>query len=157
MLEFQLIQSHPFYHMTVLYQFIYRVLNLDFFTEDKFSFCLWEGATTLEMLAFKFVAIFYAFLLVLVTVLIINKCKLKTKLCHSLRIATIRSYIIHGLSAFLITCYIKCAQVAFHILIPGRLMGMPSSSFEHNPRLTICLFFQNTRISVCLIFLLNLS
>ncbi len=143
MLEFQLIKSHPFYHMTVLYQFIYRVLNLDFFTEDKFSFCLWEGATTLEMLAFKFVAIFYAFLLVLVTVLIINKCKLKTKLCHSLRIATIRSYIIHGLSAFLITCYIKCAQIAFHILIPGRLMGMPSSSFEHNPRLKVVLFSGN--------------
>ncbi len=143
MLELQIIKSHPFYYMTLMYHFIYRVLNLEFFTEDRLAFCLWEGATTLDMLAFKFVAVCYAFLLILGSILVINKCRLKMKLCHSLRITTIRSYIIHGLSAFLITCYIKCAQVAFHILIPGRLMGMPTTSSHHNPQLNVVLFSGN--------------
>ncbi len=143
MLEFQLIKSRPFYYMTLLYRFIYRVLNLDFFTEDELSFCLWRGATTLGILTFKFVTIFYAFLLVLVSILIVNKCKFKIKCFRSLRIATIQSYIIHGLSAFLITCYIKCAQVAFHILIPGRLAGMPVTAPNHNPHIKVVFFSGN--------------
>ena len=132
MMEFQLIKSRPLYYITLLYRFIYRIFNLDFFTGDTLSFCLWEGATTLDILAFKFVTVFYAFLLVLVSILIVNKFKLNVRCCRHFRFTTIKSYIIHGLSAFLITCYIKCAQVSFNILIPGRLAGMAHESLRHN-------------------------
>ncbi|XP_064401532.1 uncharacterized protein LOC135347456 [Halichondria panicea] len=144
MMEFQLLKSKSLYYITVLYRFIYRVFNLDFFTEDALSFCLWKGATTLDTLAFKFVTVFYAFLLVLVSILIVNKYKLNVRCCRQFRFTTIKSYIIHGLSAFLITCYIKCAQVSLNILIPGRLTGMAHEPSRHDP-LKVVYFSGNIR------------
>ena len=56
-------------------KFIYRFFNLDFFVTNSFSFCLWEGATMLSILTFKFVTVTYALLLVLVTIKLMNTCK----------------------------------------------------------------------------------
>ena len=131
MLEFQLMKSRPLFSLTKLYKFVYRTLNLDFFTLDALSYCLWEGATTLGLLSFKYVTVFYAFVLILVSVFVLNKCQVR--LCQRIRLTSIRSYVIHGLSAFLITCYVKCAQIFFQILVPGRLRGMEKQSSAYNP------------------------
>ena len=48
---------------------IYKVLNLDFFNAKQ---CLWKGATTLDVLAFKFLTVFYALALVFVTIWLTN-------------------------------------------------------------------------------------
>ena len=55
------------YTFTKAHRFIYRLFNLDFFSTNELSFCLWEGATTLDVVAFKFVTVTYALLLVLAT------------------------------------------------------------------------------------------
>ena len=39
--------------LTSIYLFTYRMFNLNFFTYDGLSFCLWEGANTLDIFAFK--------------------------------------------------------------------------------------------------------
>ena len=131
MLEFQLRKSLPLFSLTKMYRFVYRTLNLDFFTLDALSYCLWEGATTLGLLSFKYVTVLYAFVLILASVFILNKCQVRC--CQRIRFTTIRSYVIHGLSAFLITCYVKCAQIFFHIFVPGRLKGMENQSSVYDP------------------------
>lgn len=66
-----------------------NVFNLNFLIHDRLSFCLWENASSLDVLAFKYVTIAYAFSLVIITVLVLNYCKFeeclkkirRTKLC----------------------------------------------------------------------------
>ena len=49
--------------------FIYHFFNLDFSHLDSLSFCLWEGATTLDIIAVKYITIVLAF------VLVVSECK----------------------------------------------------------------------------------
>ena len=56
------------------YQFLYGFLNLDFFTIDWLSFCLWPKATALDMLAFKYITIVYALSLVILVIWFMNRC-----------------------------------------------------------------------------------
>ena len=110
--------------LTELYEFIYRIFNLEFFNINSLSFCLWEGARTMDMLTFKLVSILYGLFLILVTVLLIKKCG------YHLKRSKMESYIIHGLTAFLVSCYIQCAQISFRILNPIYLDGVGSHSLN---------------------------
>lgn len=44
-----------------VYLFIYRSFNMEFFVHNRLSFCLWKGATTLDIIAFTYVTIFLCF------------------------------------------------------------------------------------------------
>lgn len=100
------------------------MFNLDFFTLERLSFCLWENATTLDMYAMKYVSIVYSLCLVLCTVALLN-CKFKTlqKCLRRLRRADpdIGTSIIHGLSGFLVMCYSQCTYISLQILTPATL------------------------------------
>ena len=102
---------------TQAYKCIYNSFNLEFFEIDEFSFCLWEGAGTLDVMAIKYVTMFYAFLLILLTVLIMNRCANCCK-CPCKPEKSLKKSIIHGLSAFLVLCYVQCMRVTFRILTP---------------------------------------
>lgn len=102
--------------------FIYNAFNLEFFSTESLAFCLWRGTGTLDVLIVKYATMTYAFLLVLVTVLIFNRFQLCCK-----RAFSDKSYVIHGLSAFLITCYVQCMRVSFQILLPTHLSGLSTS------------------------------
>ena len=54
--------------------FVYGFFNLNFFDLYSLSFCLWEGASTLDAITFKFITVTFAFLLVLTVFLIMNIC-----------------------------------------------------------------------------------
>ena len=116
------------YTFTKAHRFIYRLFNLDFFSTNELSFCLWEGATTLDVVAFKFVTVAYALLLVLATILLMNFCNVY-RWCPSLKVSTVKSSIIHGLSAFLIMCYAQCTKVSFNIL---EYTGLCSRGYQYN-------------------------
>jgi hypothetical protein len=94
---------------------IYRLLNFDFFSASKLSFCLWNGATSLDMIVFKFVTVTYALLLIFITVWLMNKCNVYQRL-SCLRVSTVKHSIIHGLSAFLVMVYAQCVKVSFKLL-----------------------------------------
>ena len=94
---------------------IYRFLNFDFFSANELAFCLWKGATSLDMIVFKFVTVMYALLLIVVTIWIMNKCNVYQHL-SCLRVSTVKRSIIHGLSAFLVMVYAQCAKVSFKLL-----------------------------------------
>ena len=103
--------------LTETAHFIYRFFNFDFFDIKGLSFCLWENATTLDVLAFKYFTVVYALILVILTVTIMNVCNCY-RICSCLTPRTVKSSVIHGLSAFLVMCYVQCAKVSFHLLTP---------------------------------------
>ena len=99
------------------YQLLYGFLNLDFFTMETISFCLWHNATALDMLAFKYITIIYALSLVILVIWFMNRCggRYFRNCC---RITTIKSFVIHDISAFLIICYSQSVLVS-HSLVNG--------------------------------------
>ena len=101
--------------LTKCHQFIYRLFNLDFFSTDHLSFCLWEGATVLDAMAMKYVTITFALGLVFCTVLALNTWRCR-RFFSSLKRRTLKGAVIHGLSAFFVMCYSQCTRVSFQIL-----------------------------------------
>ena len=96
----------------ILSQF-YRPFNLDFFTTEPLSFCLWKGSDTLDTLLMKYVTVGFALFLVLITI-VIFRCR-----CTNIRFKrfqTTNSVLIQGLSAFFVLCYSQSARVSFDIL-----------------------------------------
>ena len=117
--------------LTSVYRFFYGMFNLDFFKyEDKLSFCLWNDATVLDVLAFKYLTTAFALLLLVILILCFrsrfwNKCETAWERCqrtlqHSQHH---NSWVIHGISAFLVISYTQCAKVSFEILTWTQLQG----------------------------------
>ena len=103
--------------LTKGYQLIYGIFNFDMFQIDSLSFCLWPNASALDMLAFKYVTIVYALLLVISVIWFMNKFHSITKHCGMCcRITTVKTSVIHGVSAFLILCYSQCLKVSLNLL-----------------------------------------
>ena len=102
------------------YQIVYGFLNLDFFNAESLSFCLWKGASALDMLAFKFFTILYTMLLIVVVIWVMNKCggRCLGKYC---RITAIKISLIHGISTFLVICYAQCVKISLSLLLPVHL------------------------------------
>ena len=95
--------------------FLHRPFNLNFFTFEQVSFCLWKGSTVIDVLLMKYVTVAFALILILVAMFFISRCRCsRFKLCAKFR--TPNSILIHGLSAFFVLCYYKSARVTFHIL-----------------------------------------
>ncbi len=106
------------YTLCVLHylELMYSMLNLDFFVHDKLSFCLWEGASSLSIIAIKYVTIAYSLILVIIVIILLDKCCNRVQRMHS-RIH--KTTVIHGLSSFLILCYFQCTKVSLLILTPA--------------------------------------
>ncbi len=103
-------------------EFIYRMFDLEFFTSNALSFCLWQGASSLDVLAMKYVTIVYSLILVTVVVILLRRFTIGEKIMR--RIFKKRNTdisIIHGLSGFLILCYSQCTKVSLLILTPATL------------------------------------
>ena len=100
-------------------RFIYGLFNLQL---DIVEHCLWKGATTLDVLAMKYVAVVYSLALVMGLVFIFNCCSCTKihKLCAWQR-RSFHSSVIHGISAFLVMCYTQCARTTILILQNGSL------------------------------------
>jgi hypothetical protein len=117
------------------YQVIYGFFNLDFFNIDALSFCLWSSTTALDMLAFKYVTIVYALLLVVSVVMLTHRCggRYLGKCC---RITKLKTSVIHGMSTFLVICYAQCVKVSLtllqgytYALHKGNRMNLPTVVF----------------------------
>ena len=107
-------------YLSFPYRLIYRLFNFDFFSLEPISFCFWKSATTLDILAVKFVTIAYALFLVFFTVHILNSWKCKM-LCAWFRPRTLRAALTHGLTTLLVICVSQCARISTSILAVTRL------------------------------------
>ena len=99
------------------YKFIYGFFNLDFFDSEPLSFCMRKNASALDMLALKYITIFYTLLLIVAVIWIMNKCggRCCGRFC---RITTIRTSVVHGISTFLVICYANCVKTSLDLLVP---------------------------------------
>ena len=134
------------------YKVIYGFFNLDYFDSESVSFCLWQGATALDMLAFKYVTVLYALLLIVAVIWIMNKCggRCLGKVC---RITAIKTSVVHGISTFLVICYAQCIKVSLSLLIPVDIHIEESSKFKPEPRVWLngnILYFSNQHLRYAL-------
>ncbi len=110
------LDTHDF--LLDIHAFTYGFLNLNFETTSTYlSFCLWKGATTLNILAMKYVTIVYSVILVLCLVKFLNHCTCH-RICTFCRKQSFGNSIIYGLSAFLVMCYSQGTRVTLTILHP---------------------------------------
>lgn len=122
-----------------VYRFVTRIFNLNFFAVDSLSFCLWSKASTLDLLAFKYITILYASTLVIVIIVVFKYCHSKCLNNMLVRIkgesaASTKSTIIHGVSGFLVICYSECTRISLLLLTPVPLYaGNETGNFvKHN-------------------------
>lgn len=116
----------------IVLKFFLGIFNLNFFSHDHLSFCLWENASSLDMLTFKYVTIIYSFSLVFLTIFVLNFCKLASlENCLSKfrgKKKNFSSSIIHGLSGFLVVCYSQCTKISLLILTPATIYNTKAIS-----------------------------
>ena len=102
-------------HANSIYLFILGSFNFDFFKyNDSLSFCLWNGATVLDVLVFKYITSLYVIILLGVLLLVFKIPKCNRCLCYGR--SRQRNWGVHGISAFLVLSYTQCAKVSFQIL-----------------------------------------
>ena len=107
--------SPPITVLSTVYKVIYGFFSLNFFNIEPLSFCIWENASVLDMLSFKYITIAYSLLLVLGVIFFMRYCAARC-LGRYYSITSLRNSVIHGLSAFLVLCYGQCIKVSFSIL-----------------------------------------
>ena len=117
------------------YQIIYGFFNLNILEISPLSFCLLPNASALDILAFKYITIIYALFLVILVIWLMNKCYSITR-CFGkyCRIATVKTSIIHGLSAFLVLCYSQSLTVSLHLLRGYHLVARQGSNLKVSKR-----------------------
>lgn len=101
------------------YNLIYGVFSLNFFSIEPLSFCVFPDGTALDVLALRLISVLYAFLLIVAVVIYIRYCGYR--LGRFIRITTIRSSVIHGLTAFIVVSYVQCVKASMNILLPKSL------------------------------------
>ena len=119
-----------------IHQVIYGLFNFNFFNLEPASFCLWSNASVLDVIAFKYISVLFAFILLLSIVLFLKYCT-----CDCLRtknkvfaVGKNRS-VVHSMSAVLVICYAQCTNISFQILTKTTLRGAGSE-----PRHTVTLY-----------------
>lgn len=101
--------------------FFFSLVNLNYFNIEGMSFCLWKGATTLDIISWKYVTIAYALFLIFATVRLLNTTKCK-QICIWWRPHTLKNAVIHGFTTFLVMSYSQCAKVSFSLLVYDSLL-----------------------------------
>ena len=109
-----------------IYTVLYSTLNLDFFDIDKLSFCLWNGATTLEMISIQYVSVVYAVLLIIGLVYAFKCC-----CCSKCKCCTKNYSVVQGLTAFLVLSYFKCAFITFKLLDHRIIRGIGLKNYRY--------------------------
>lgn len=120
-----------------VFKVIFGPLNADFFVEDNMSFCLWNGATVLDNLAFKYVTAFMG--VILLSLMCFCKCcsfeKVIPKLfcCPQVK-QHVKEHISKGspillsIVTFFIIFYEQITVTSFQILAPAELYGKGKKS-----------------------------
>ena len=116
-----------------IHTFLIGFLSLDFFRLDELSFCLWNGATVLHNLTFRYLTTLVTILLLGSFILLIQHNPLETKLlrkvsCDKLinwagKSKLFKNAIVHGISTFLILSYTQYTVTSFQILARLPLYG----------------------------------
>ena len=118
----------PMFAKTALniYSTIASMLRLSFFQTDKLAFCLSESASNMDVVAVKYLTVFYTLLLIAIVVIALRYFNFKavSKLRSKFRQKSLSSSLIHGISGFLVLCYSESTITSLYILTPAELYSM---------------------------------
>ena len=110
--------------LIICYRVIYGLFNFDFFNLEQASFCLWKNTAVLDVIAFKYLSVTFAFILLLMIVLFLKYCTMN---CLQIKIKGMRvgknRSVIHSMSAVLVMCYAQCTNISLQILAKATLKG----------------------------------
>ena len=134
----QIPSEHEFF--VAFHRLIYRFFNFEFFSIEQLSFCLWRDATVLDAMAFKYVTVVYALILVFVCIFVMNSSRVRRTIT-CLRPKSFRSTTIHGLTTFFIMCFSQCARVSIQILGPMYL-------YKKGPELVETVVFRSGQLKL---------
>lgn len=118
---------------TGLPQLIYGIFNLELLYSESLSFCLWESMDFQDIIAVKYVTILFAFALVVILILLLKTNRFVNIVSFKRPASRYYSFI-HGLSAFLVICYIQCTKTSFQILqytTPVSMNGKHASLYTY--------------------------
>ena len=98
-------------YISLGYRAIYGLFSLNLFSVEPLSFCLWRGATVLDILAIKYVTIAYSLILIFSVIIFMRHCAPRM-LGKYIKLSVIRNSVIHGISTFIVVCYVQCIKVS---------------------------------------------
>ena len=109
-----------------IYSTIASMLRLSFFQTDKLAFCLSESASDMDVVAVKYLTVFYTLLLIVIVVIALRYFNFKavSKFRSKFRRKSLSSSLIHGISGFLVLCYSESTITSLFILTPASLYSM---------------------------------
>ena len=110
---------------------IYSISNLDFLNYDIFKYCIFQGAGTIDMVAFELLLSLYPILLIAAYALFQRYSYIFQRLWCFKKFTFTNKSITHGICAFLILCFTKVNLQAFTILIPAEISHLETDdSYE---------------------------
>ena len=112
------------YQFGYIYKLVYRMFSLNFFSLSPFSFCLWQDASALDLLTFRYITIVYSLLLIIGTVVLLKLCNFKL---FNKYVISVKGSMIHGLSAFLVMSYSECTRVSLMLVTRGTFRIGPNN------------------------------
>ncbi len=98
--------------ITASHHIFYQLFNFDFLETDLLTFCLRDNATTLKLLAIKYIVSAYALFLIVSVIGLVRICS-RFKFIK-LRLG--RHSLMKVISTFLVIVYTKCTSTSFSIL-----------------------------------------
>ena len=111
--------------LSIIYRVIYGLFNFNFFNLEPASFCLLRNATVQDVIAFKYISVLFAFVLLLCIVLFLKYCTCNNCLKTKRKVFAVgkNRSVIHSMSAVLVMCYAQCTNISFQILTKTTLRG----------------------------------
>jgi len=116
-------------YVQIPYRLFYGSFNLDFFSSEIFSFCLWRHFHIQEIILVKYITVSFAFFLVIVQIVSL-KSGYFSRICQIREKWGKRKSFIHGLCAFLVICYIQCTKTSFFLLKHVKPEGLNGTQGE---------------------------
>ncbi len=112
------------------YQMFYGIFNLEYFTIERLSFCVWKGLNIQNLFMLKYLTVIFAFTLVVVQIFSLKKNRFFFIFKVKRYFGSQKSFI-HGLSAFLVMCYIQCTKTSLFILKAVQPTGLNRKPNHH--------------------------
>ena len=109
----------PLQVITRIHHFIYLTFNLNTLVLDELSFCLFQTATALDIIALNYITLLYS--VILVTCILLAKSKCNSRFCQAFGRCSgskwsFQGGIIHGLTAIMILCYAQCTRTSILLI-----------------------------------------
>ena len=124
--------SETSYTFIRIHSFIVGFFSMFFFHLDELSFCLWEGATVLDLVTFRYVTTSFI-VIFLTSFIVVNHKFVKVKFCMFSctcpvkfrraidKMDFLKNSVVHGITTFLIISYTQYTVTSFIILSSAEL------------------------------------